>query len=72
MLKITFDSMFKSVSHKLYQLQSLHMYVVHICIYMIAAAASDNCMILAYMTQLNDFGVCHCFKGKTFSSDGYL
>ena len=43
MLTIAFNSMLKSVSHKLLQLQSS--YLVHICIYMIAAAAS----------QLSDF-----------------
>ena len=60
MLTNAFNSMFKSVSHKLKQLQSS--YLVHICIYMTAVAALNNFVNLTYRSRLTDFGVCYSFK----------
>ena len=60
MFSVAFNSMFKSVFHKLKHLRSS--YLVHICIYIIAAAALHDCVTLTYMSRLTDFGVCHCFK----------
>ena len=39
---------------------------------MIAAAASQNCVALTYMSRLTDFGVWHCFYDKLFSFEELL
>ena len=54
-----FSSMFMSVSVTISQ--TVATTIIILGTYMLAAAASYNCVNLTYMSRLTDFGVCHCF-----------